>query len=176
MENLRLPLWAGFFVVAWLLISQWSADYAIKTDQTAKITAQTRQNIPKEQASKPALELSNSLPAISNELSNGPSVVQETKQKLDLVVVTTDVMEVSINTKKGADIIQAKLLNYYPSKKKQNPKHRAFILWGRQLSLSSNRAVVAEWATRAQSPRSFCFQQDQARLYKRPTRSPKSFF
>jgi YidC/Oxa1 family membrane protein insertase len=117
MENLRLPLWAGFFVVAWLLISQWSADYAIKTDQTAKITAQTRQNIPKEQASKPALELSNSLPAISNELSSGPSVVQETKQKLDLVVVTTDVMEVSINTKKGADIIQAKLLNYYPSKK-----------------------------------------------------------
>ncbi|SVB31191.1 uncharacterized protein METZ01_LOCUS184045, partial [marine metagenome] len=35
MENLRLPLWAGFFIVAWLLISQWSADYAIKTEQPA---------------------------------------------------------------------------------------------------------------------------------------------
>jgi YidC/Oxa1 family membrane protein insertase len=117
MENLRLPLWAGFFIVAWLLISQWSADYAIKTEQPAKTTAQTRQNAPIEQTSRPALELSNSLPALSNELSNGPSLVQETKQKLDLVVVTTDVMEVSINTKKGADIVQARLLNYYPDKK-----------------------------------------------------------
>jgi YidC/Oxa1 family membrane protein insertase len=63
------------------------------------------------------LELSSGLPALSRELSSGPSVVQETKQKPDLVVVTTDVMEVSINTKKGADIVQAKLLNYYPDKK-----------------------------------------------------------
>ena len=117
MENLRLPLWAGFFVVAWFLISQWSADYAIKTDQPALPTDQTRQNIPKEQTNKTALELSNSLPALSSELSSGSSVVQETKQKLDLVVVTTDVMEISINTKKGADIVQAKLLNYYPDKK-----------------------------------------------------------
>jgi YidC/Oxa1 family membrane protein insertase len=117
MENLRLPLWAGFFIVAWLLTSQWSADYAIKTEQPAKTTAQIQQNAPTEQTSKPALELSNSLPALSNELSNGPSLVQEIKQKLDLVVVTTDVMEVSINTKKGADIVQARLLNYYPDKK-----------------------------------------------------------
>ena len=117
MENLRLPLWAGFFVVTWLLISQWSADYAIKTDQPAKTTAQTRQNAPIEQTSRPALELSNSLPTLPDELSSRPSVVQETKQKLDLVVVTTDVMEVSINAKKGADIVQARLLNYYPDKK-----------------------------------------------------------
>ncbi len=117
MENLRLPLWAGFFVVVWFLISQWSADYAIKTEQPATPTAQTRQSIPKEQASKSALDLSNSLPALPSELSSGPSVVQESKQKLDLVVVTTDVMEVSINTKKGADIVHAKLLNYYPDKK-----------------------------------------------------------
>ncbi len=117
MDNLRLPLWAGFFVVAWLLTSQWSADYAVKIDQPVKTTVQARQNIPAEQTSKPALELSNSLPALSNELSNGPRVAQETKQKLDLVVVTTDVMEVSINTKKGADIVQATLLNYHPDKK-----------------------------------------------------------
>ena len=92
MENLRLPLWAGFFIVAWLLISQWSADYAIKTEQPAKTATQTRQSAPTEQASKSALELSNSLPALPSELSSGPSIIQETKQKLDLVVVTTDVM------------------------------------------------------------------------------------
>jgi len=117
MDNLRLPLWAGFFVVAWLLTSQWSADYAVKIEQPDKTTVQTRQNIPAEQTSKPALELSNSLPALSNELDNGPRVVQKRKQKLDLVVVTTDVMEVSINAKKGADIVQATLLNYHPDKK-----------------------------------------------------------
>jgi len=117
MENLRLPLWAGFFIVAWLLTNQWSADYTIKTEQPAKTTTQTRQNIPKEQTSNPVLELSNSLPALPSELSSGPSIIQETKQKLDLVVVTTDVMKVSINAKKGADIVQARLLNYYPDKK-----------------------------------------------------------
>jgi YidC/Oxa1 family membrane protein insertase len=117
MENLRLPLWAGFFIVAWLLTSQWSSDYATKTEQPTKALAQTQQNKPVEQASKVALELSNSLPTLPDELSGGPIAVQETKQKLELVVVTTDVMEVSINTKKGADIVQARLLNYYPDKK-----------------------------------------------------------
>jgi YidC/Oxa1 family membrane protein insertase len=117
MENLRLPLWAGFFIVAWLLTSQWSSDYATKTKQPTKAPAQTQQNKTVEQTSKDALELSNSLPTLPDERNSGPSVVQETKQKLDLVVVTTDVMEVSINTKKGADIVQARLLNYYPDKK-----------------------------------------------------------
>ena len=98
MENLRLPLWAGFFIVVWLLTSQWSSDYATKIEQPAQPTAQTRQNIPKEQTSKAALELSNSLPTLPEELGSRPSAAQETKQKLDLVVVTTDVMEVSINT------------------------------------------------------------------------------
>ena len=84
MENLRLPLWAGFFVVTWLLISQWSADYAIKTEQPAKTATQTRQSAPTEQASKSALELSNSLPALPSELSSGPSIIQETKQSLSI--------------------------------------------------------------------------------------------
>ncbi len=107
MENLRLPLWAGFFIVAWLLTSQWSSDYDTKTEQPKKAQAQSQQNKPAGQASKAALELSNSLPTLPDELSSRTSIVQETKQKLDLVVVTTDVMEVSINTKKGADIVQA---------------------------------------------------------------------
>jgi YidC/Oxa1 family membrane protein insertase len=117
MENLRLPLWAGFFIVVWLLAGQWSSDYATKTEQPTKATAQTQQNKPTAQTSKTALELSNSLPTLPDELSSRPSLVQERKQKLDLVVVTTDVMEVSINAKKGADIVQASLLNYYPDKK-----------------------------------------------------------
>ncbi len=73
MENLRLPLWAGFFIVVWLLAGQWSSDYATKTEQPTKATAQTQQNKPTAQTSKTALELSNSLPTLPDELSSRPS-------------------------------------------------------------------------------------------------------
>ena len=124
MDNLRLVLWAGFFVLLWLGVNQWNSDYGAPSPPSAASTqtnaAPTQTNNNTKEASG-VLGLSDNLPVIA--IENGPT---ETSEKLRLstrlVTVKTDVFELGINPDKGGDIVQAKLLNYFPNKDDKSKK------------------------------------------------------
>ena len=118
MDNLRLVLWAGFFVLLWLGANQWNSDYgepnppsAVPT-QTNAAPTQTNNNT---KEAPGVLGLSDNLPTIA--IESGPTEPSE-KPRLStrLVTVKTDVFELGINPDKGGDIVQAKLLKYFPNK------------------------------------------------------------
>ena len=124
MDNLRLVFWAGFFILLWLGVNQWNSDYgapdppSVASTQTNAAPTQTNNNTKKAPG---VLGLSDNLPVIA--IENGPT---ETSEKLRLstrlVTVKTDVFELGINPDKGGDIVQAKLLNYFPNKDDQSKK------------------------------------------------------
>ena len=124
MDNLRLVLWAGFFVLLWLGVNQWNSDYGAPSPPSAASTqtnaAPTQTNNNTKEASG-VLGLSDNLPVIA--IENGPT---ETSEKLRLstrlVTVKTDVFELGINPDKGGDIVQAKLLKYFPNKDDKSKK------------------------------------------------------
>ena len=124
MDNLRLVLWAGFFVLLWLGVNQWNSDYGAPSPPSAASTqtnaAPTQTNNNTKEASG-VLGLSDNLPVIA--IENGPT---ETSEKLRLstrlVTVKTDVFELGINPDRGGDIVQARLLKYFPNKDDQSKK------------------------------------------------------
>ncbi len=124
MDNLRLILWAGFFVLLWLSVNQWSADYGVPSPpspaptQTNDAPTQTNNNT---KEAPGVLGLSDKLPVIA--IENGPADMSE-KPRLStrLVTVKTDVFELGINPDKGGDIVQAKLLKYFPNKDDKSKK------------------------------------------------------
>ena len=124
MDNLRLVLWAGFFVLLWLGVNQWNSDYGAPNPPSAASTqknaapAQTNNNT---KEASGVLGLSDNLPVIA--IENGPTETSE-KPRLStrLVTVTTDVFELSINPDRGGDIVQARLLKYFPNKDDQSKK------------------------------------------------------
>ena len=124
MDNLRLVLWAGFFVLLWLGVNQWNSDYGAPSPPSAASTqtnaAPTQTNNNTKEASG-VLGLSDNLPVIA--IENGPTETSE-KPRLStrLVTVTTDVFELSINPDRGGDIVQARLLKYFPNKDDQSKK------------------------------------------------------
>ena len=124
MDNLRLVLWAGFFVLLWLGVNQWNSDYGAPNPPSAASTqtnaAPTQTNNNTKEASG-VLGLSDNLPVIA--IENGPTETSE-KPRLStrLVTVTTDVFELSINPDRGGDIVQARLLKYFPNKDDQSKK------------------------------------------------------
>ena len=118
MDNLRLVFWAGFFILLWLGVNQWNSDYgapdppSVASTQTNAAPTQTNNN-PKKAPS--VLGLSDNLPVIA--IENGPTETSEESRLLTrLVTVKTDVFELGINPDKGGDIVQAKLLKYFPDK------------------------------------------------------------
>ena len=124
MDNLRLVLWAGFFVLLWLGVNQWNSDYGAPSPPSAASTqtnaAPTQTNNNTKEASG-VLGLSDNLPVIA--IENGPTETSE-KPRLStrLVTVTTDVFELSINPDRGGDIVQARLLKYFPNKDDKSKK------------------------------------------------------
>ena len=108
----------------WLGVNQWNSDYgapdppSVASTQTNAAPTQTNNNTKKAPG---VLGLSDNLPVIA--IENGPT---ETSEKLRLstrlVTVKTDVFELGINPDKGGDIVQAKLLNYFPNKDDKSKK------------------------------------------------------
>ena len=108
----------------WLGVNQWNSDYgapdppSVASTQTNAAPTQTNNN-PKKAPG--VLGLSDNLPVIA--IENGPT---ETPEKLRLstrlVTVKTDVFELGINPDKGGDIVQAKLLKYFPNKDDKSKK------------------------------------------------------
>ena len=124
MDNLRLVLWAGFFVLLWLGVNQWNSDYGAPSppsaDSTQTNAAPTQINNNTKEASG-VLGLSDNLPVIA--IENGPTETSENPRlSTRLVTVTTDVFELSINPDRGGDIVQARLLKYFPNKDDQSKK------------------------------------------------------
>ncbi len=124
MDNLRLVFWAGFFILLWLGVNQWNSDYgapdppSVASTQTNAAPTQTNNN-PKKAPG--VLGLSDNLPVIASE--NGPTETSEESRLLTrLVTVKTDVFELGINPDKGGDIVQAKLLKYFPNKDDKSKK------------------------------------------------------
>ena len=124
MDNLRLVFWAGFFILLWLGVNQWSSDYgapdppSVASTQTNAAPTQTNNN-PKKAPG--VLGLSDNLPVIA--IENGPTETSEESRLLTrLVTVKTDVFELGINPDKGGDIVQAKLLKYFPNKDDKSKK------------------------------------------------------
>ena len=119
MDNLRLILWAGFFVLLWLAISQWNSDYVVPNQpdlakaQTNALPGQAGSNSNKTTS---VLELSDKLPAIVVDANEQLTPSEKPALATRLLTVTTDVFELGINPDKGGDIVQAKLLKYFPSK------------------------------------------------------------
>mgnify|MGYP001186618250 CR=1 FL=1 len=119
MDNLRLVLWAGFFVLLWLGVNQWNLDYAapptnpsVSSTQTKELTGQNNKGA---EESSGVLGLSDKLPAVT--IQGRPTETTEKPRIAPrLVTVKTDVLELGINPDKGGDIVQAKLLKYFPSK------------------------------------------------------------
>jgi len=123
-DNLRLVLWAGFFVLLWLGVNQWNSDYGAPSPPSAASTqtnaAPTQTNNNTKEASG-VLGLSDNLPVIA--IENGPTETSENPRlSTRLVTVTTDVFELSINPDRGGDIVQARLLKYFPNKDDQSKK------------------------------------------------------
>ena len=119
MDNLRLVLWGGFFVLLWLGVNQWSLDYEAPPTNPSTASGQTRdltaEGSKKAEESSGVLGLSDKLPTPTivgeqTEVSAKPGLASR------LVTVKTDVLELGINPDKGGDIVQAKLLKYFPSK------------------------------------------------------------
>ena len=119
MDSLRLVLWGGFFVLLWLGANQWNLDYAAAPAIPATTSSQTKdlrtQNNKRTEELSGALGLSDALPTVtiggrSAETAEQPRIASR------LVTVKTDVLELGINPDKGGDIVQAKLLKYFPSK------------------------------------------------------------
>ena len=119
MDNLRLVLWGGFFVLLWLGVNQWSLDYEAPPTNPSTTSNQTRdltaEGSKKAEESSGVLGLSDKLPTPTivseqTEVSAKPGLASR------LVTVKTDVLELGINPDKGGDIVQAKLLKYFPSK------------------------------------------------------------
>ena len=124
MDNLRLVFWAGFFILLWLGVNQWNSDYgapdppSVASTQTNAAPTQTNNN-PKKASG--VLGLSDNLPVIA--IENGPTETSEESRLLTrLVTVKTDVFELGINPDKGGDIVQAKLLKYFPNKDDKSKK------------------------------------------------------
>ena len=124
MDNLRLVFWAGFFILLWLGVNQWNSDYgapdppSVASTQTNAAPTQTNNN-PKKAPG--VLGLSDNLPVIA--IENGPTETSENPRlSTRLVTVKTDVFELSINPDRGGDIVQARLLKYFPNKDDQSKK------------------------------------------------------
>ena len=124
MDNLRLVLWAGFFVLLWLGVNQWNSDYgapsppSVASTQTNAAPTQTNNNT---KEASGVLGLSDNLPVIA--IENGPTETSENSRlSTRLVTVKTDVFELSINPDRGGDIVQARLLKYFPNKDDQSKK------------------------------------------------------
>ena len=108
----------------WLGVNQWNSDYgapdppSVASTQTNPAPTQTN-NSPKEASG--VLGLSDNLPVIA--IENGPTETSEKSRLLTrLVTVKTDVFELGINPDKGGDIVQAKLLKYFPNKDDKSKK------------------------------------------------------
>ena len=124
MDNLRLVFWAGFFILLWLGVNQWNSDYgapdppSVASTQTNAAPTQTNNNT---KEASGVLGLSDNLPVIA--IENGPTETSEESRLLTrLVTVKTDVFELGINPDKGGDIVQAKLLKYFPNKDDKSKK------------------------------------------------------
>ena len=118
MDNLRIVLWGGFFVLIWLGVVQWNQDYQKPADpniNSAELRTPTNQNKNEAKETSGVLGLSDNLPTVT--IESGPEQsAHKTAAAPKLITVKTDVLELGINPDKGGDIVQAKLLEYFPSK------------------------------------------------------------
>ena len=117
MDNLRILLWAGFLMSVYLVYSQWTVDYGIvKKPVTNNITSAPSMQPSKAVANvKPepgVLALSDTKP----QLFEQTDVPENKSLPTNLVSLSNNVLEVSINPDKGADIVEAVLANYFLSK------------------------------------------------------------
>ncbi len=108
----------------WLGVNQWNSDYgapdppSVASTQTNAAPTQTNNNT---KEASGVLGLSDNLPVIA--IENGPTETSEESRLLTrLVTVKTDVFELGINPDKGGDIVQAKLLKYFPNKDDKSKK------------------------------------------------------
>ena len=119
MDNLRVVLWGGFFVLLWLGVLQWNQDYqqpATPSRSTTQSGAADIQNENKREETQGILGLSDKLPTVTIEAGKTQTDERPTDAPI-LVTVKTDVLELGINPDKGGDIVEARLLKYFPSKK-----------------------------------------------------------
>ena len=118
MDNLRVVLWGGFFVLSWLAVVQWGQDYQSPPGPNiapAQSQTETNQSNNKTEGTQGVLGLSDKLPTATIE----GGAAQDAGWRMaspSLVTVKTDVLELGINPEKGGDIVQARLLEYFPSK------------------------------------------------------------
>ena len=119
MDNLRVVLWGGFFVLLWLGVLQWNQDYqqpATPSRSTTQSGAADIQNENKREETQGILGLSDKLPTVRIEAGKTQTDERPTDAPI-LVTIKTDVLELGINPDKGGDIVEARLLQYFPSKK-----------------------------------------------------------
>ena len=106
-------------MLLWLGVNQWSSDYEAPPTNPSATSVQTKdlaaENSKKTKESSGVLGLSDKLPSptIVSEQTETPAKPRLASR---LVTVKTDVLELGIKPDKGGDIVQAKLLKYFPSK------------------------------------------------------------
>ena len=128
MDNLRLVLWAGFFVLLWLGVNQWNSDYGAPSPPSAASTqtnaAPTQTNNNTKEASG-VLGLSDNLPVIA--IENGPTETSENSRlSTRLVTVKTDVFELSINPDRGGTLFKQGFLNTSQTKTTNQKRSSSF--------------------------------------------------
>jgi len=118
-DSLRVVLWGGFFALVWLGVIQWNQDYQQPTAPDIRPTesrgvANEAEN--KRDETQGVLGLSDKLPTVTIETDRAQTTLRPTDTP-NLVTLKTDVLELGINPDKGGDIVEARLLEYFPSKK-----------------------------------------------------------
>ena len=115
MESARTFLWLTFGALIMFLFIEWNNQGRIgapETNQETNLMEAPTDTTPDAQISSESFQ--ENLPSIS---SNNTVMTPDTvSRKLETISLSNNVLSISVDTK-GADIVAAKLLNYYPSKK-----------------------------------------------------------
>jgi len=115
MANLRPMLFMGLLVLAYMMWVEWQKDYGVKPQpRSAAETTSNEFEPPRSEIPGTAGPLTGDLPSPDAGLaSSTPNTVSETVMTSagELLLVTTDVMEVKIDLV-GGTVVSAKLLNY----------------------------------------------------------------
>ena len=115
MANLRPMLFMGLLVLAYMMWVEWQKDYGVKPQpRSAAETTSNEFEPPRSEIPGTASPLTGDLPSPDAGLaSSTPNTVSETVMTSagELLLVTTDVMEVKIDLV-GGTVVSAKLLNY----------------------------------------------------------------
>jgi membrane protein insertase, YidC/Oxa1 family, N-terminal domain len=118
MESARTFLWLTCGVLIMFLFIEWNDPGEVQTPETTQESSLMQ--APADSASDPRLSsesFRDDLPSIS--ANNSVITPNTTSKRSETITLSNNVLSISVDTK-GADIVAAKLLKYYPSKNEQD--------------------------------------------------------